>query len=160
LGHIADISGPGRAAILATAFAATLALGGCGGVQFEGKVFDYMGISDKGQEPDVKMAERPPLLLPPDTKALPQPGNGVAVATARQDWPQNPELVQKQVANAQADAKAKEEAANDPINPYAGKPTSRSRRTRPRTLPRPRTCSTRPRPTPTPTPTPIIDGRL
>jgi hypothetical protein len=123
LGHIADISGPGRAAILATAFATTLALGGCGGVQFEGKVFDYMGISDKGQEPDVKMAERPPLLLPPDTKALPQPGNGVAVATARQDWPQNPELVQKQVANAQADAKAKEEAANDPINPYAGKPT-------------------------------------
>lgn len=123
MGHIADISGPGRAALLATAFAATLALGGCGGVQFEGKVFDYMGISDKGQEPDVKMAERPPLLLPPDTKALPQPGNGVAVATARQDWPQNPELVQKQVANAQADAKAKEAAANDPINPYAGKPT-------------------------------------
>ena len=123
MGHIADISGPGRAAILATAFAATLALGGCGGVQFEGKVFDYMGISDKGQEPDVKMAERPPLLLPPDTKALPQPGNGVGVATARQDWPQNPELVQKQVANAQADAKAKEAAANDPINPYAGKPT-------------------------------------
>jgi hypothetical protein len=123
LGHIADISGPGRAAILATAFAAMLTLGGCGGVQFEGKVFDYMGLSDKGQQADVKMAERPPLLLPPDTKALPQPGNGVAVATARQDWPQNPELVQKQVANAQADAKAKDEAAKDPINPYAGKPT-------------------------------------
>jgi len=123
LGHIADISGPGRAAILATAFAAMLTLGGCGAVQFEGKVFDYMGVSDKGQEADVKMAERPPLLLPPDTKALPQPGNGVSVATARQDWPQNPELVQKQVADAQDDAKAKEEAVNDPINPYAGKPT-------------------------------------
>ena len=54
------------------------------------------------------MAERPPLLLPPDTKALPQPGNGVAVATARQDWPQNPEQVQKQVAKAKADAKAEE----------------------------------------------------
>ena len=123
MGHIAHISGPGRAAILATAFAAMLTLGGCGGVQFEGKVFDYMGMSDKGQEADTKMAERPPLLLPPDTKTLPVPGNGVAVATARQDWPQNPELVQTQVANAQADAKAKEEAANDPINPYAGKPT-------------------------------------
>jgi hypothetical protein len=121
LGHIADISGPGRAAILATAFAATLALGGCGGVQFEGKVFDYMGISDKGQEPDVKMAERPPLLLPPDTKALPQPGNGVAVATARQDWPQNPEQVQNQVAKAKADAKAEEKGVQDTINPLKGK---------------------------------------
>jgi hypothetical protein len=121
VGHIADISVPGRAAILATAFAVTLALGGCGGVQFEGKVFDYMGISDKGQEADVKMAERPPLLLPPDTKALPQPGNGVAVATARQDWPQNPEQVQNQVAKAKADAQAEEKGVQDPINPLKGK---------------------------------------
>jgi hypothetical protein len=122
LGHIADISGPGRAALIATAFAATLALGGCGGIEFQGKVFDYMGISGDHQEPDPKLAERPPLLLPPNPKALPQPGNGVAVATAREDWPQNPELVQKQVAKAQADAKAEQVTdATDPINPLQGK---------------------------------------
>jgi hypothetical protein len=122
LGHIADISGPGRAALIATAFAATLAVGGCGGIEFQGKVFDYMGISGDHQEPDPKLAERPPLLLPPNPKALPQPGNGVAVATAREDWPQNPELVQKQVAKAQAEAKAEQVTdATDPINPLQGK---------------------------------------
>jgi hypothetical protein len=122
LGHIAHISGPGRAALIATAFAAVLALGGCGGIEFQGKVFDYMGLSGDRQEPDAKMAERPPLLLPPNPKALPQPGNGVAVATAREDWPQNPELVQKQAAKAKADAKAKEVVdATDPLNPLQGK---------------------------------------
>ena len=118
---IANISGPGRAALLAAAYSAMLALGGCGGIQFEGKVFDYMGISDTGPAPDVKMAERPPLLLPPNTKALPAPTNGVAVATAREDWPQNPEIVVQQTADAQKEAKAKETAVADPLNPLQGK---------------------------------------
>ncbi len=88
---------PAGPQLLAAAFAATLALGGCGGIEFQGKVFDYMGLSGDRQEADPRMAERPPLLLPPDTKALPPPGSGVAVATAREDWPQNPE------AGAEAD---------------------------------------------------------
>ena len=91
MGHRPDMTCPVRAALLAAAFAAALALGGCGGVEFQGKIFDYMGVSGERKEPDVRMSERPPLLLPPDTKALPQPGSGVATATARQDWPQNPE---------------------------------------------------------------------
>ena len=118
---IANISGPGRAALLAAAYSAMLALGGCGGIQFEGKVFDYMGISDTGPAPDVKMAERPPLLLPPNTKALPAPTNGVAVATAREDWPQNPEIVVQQTADAQKEAKAKDTAVADPLKPLQGK---------------------------------------
>jgi len=123
LGHTITISCPGRAALLAAALASTLALGGCGGIEFQGKIFDYVGLSGDRQEPDPRLAERPPLLLPPDTKALPPPGSGVAVATAREDWPQNPELVQKQIVKAKEAEKSKEEAANDPINPYAGKPT-------------------------------------
>jgi hypothetical protein len=123
LGHIADICRPGRAAVLAAIFAATLALAGCGGVQFEGKVFDAVGLSGERQEADPKLAERPPLLLPPNTKALPQPGNGVAVATAREDWPHNPEESQKQVIAAQKEAKASEEAQSQPLHPYIGKPT-------------------------------------
>jgi hypothetical protein len=122
LGHYRAISSPCRAAFLASALAATLALGGCGGIEFQGKVFDYMGLSGDRQEPDVKMSERPPLLLPPDTKALPQPGSGVAVATAREDWPKNPEIVQQEAVEAQKAAKAKEVTdATDAINPLQGK---------------------------------------
>lgn len=121
MGRIADISGPGRAALLAAAFAAMFALGGCGGIEFQGKVFDYMGISNTGPAPDVKMAERPPLVLPPNPKALPAPSNGVAVATAREDWPRNPEIVVQQTADAQKAAKAKQTAVTDPINPLQGK---------------------------------------
>ena len=69
------------------------------------------------------MTERPPLLLPPNPNALPAPQNGVAAATARPYWPQNPELTQQQVAQAKKDAKAKELAAREPLHPYIGKPT-------------------------------------
>jgi hypothetical protein len=122
LGHIADIIRPDRAALLAAAFAATLALGGCGGIEFQGKIFDAMGLSGDRHEPDPKMAERPPLLLPPDPKALPQPSNGVAVATARQDWPQNPEVVEEKAVQAKKDVRFTEEAKRQPLNPYIGKP--------------------------------------
>jgi len=121
LGHITHISRPGRAALFAAAFAATLALGGCGGIEFQGKIFDAVGLSGDRQERDVKMAERPPLLLPPNTKALPQPSNGVAVATAREDWPQNPEAAKAQAVKAKKDERFKEEAKRQPLNPYVGK---------------------------------------
>lgn len=122
MGRTIAISSPGRAALLASALAATLALGGCGGVEFQGRMFDYMGVSGERQEADVRMAERPPLVLPPDAKALPQPGSGVAVATARQDWPKNPEIVEQEAADAKKAAKAKAITdATDPINPLQGK---------------------------------------
>jgi hypothetical protein len=121
LGHIFGISSPGRAGLFAAALAATLALGGCGGIEFQGKVFDYMGLSGDRKEPDPRMAERPPLLLPPDLKTLPQPGNGVAVATAREDWPKNPEAVQQGIVKAKQDAKADEAGESDPLNPLKGK---------------------------------------
>ena len=122
MGHVADISGYGRPALLAAAFAAMLALGGCGGIEFQGRAFDALGLSGDHQAPDPKMAERPPLLLPPDTKALPQPGNGVAVATARQDWPQNPEVAEQKAVEAKNDVRYTEEAKRQPLNPYVGKP--------------------------------------
>lgn len=124
MGHAKAISGSDRALRLAAAFVCTLALGGCGGVEFQGKVFDYMGISgDRSQQGDPRMAERPPLLLPPNPKALPQPGTGVAVATARQDWPDDPERVRNRIAKQKAAEEAKQAAEDDPNNPYAGKPT-------------------------------------
>jgi hypothetical protein len=126
LGQSPAISGFDRALRLAGALAMTLALGGCGGgggIEFEGKVFDYMGLSGDRQEADVRMTERPPLLLPPNAKRLPPPGQGAGMATARQDWPTDPELARKQ-AVAEKKAKVNAEAArNDPLNAYAGKPT-------------------------------------
>jgi len=126
LGHVRTITCASRVLGLAAALAMSLALGGCGGVEFQGKVFDYMGLSGDREEADVRMAERPPLLLPPDLKKLPQPGGGVAVATARPDWPTNPEVVQKQVVAEKKKQKAQQEAETDPdapYNPYTGKET-------------------------------------
>jgi hypothetical protein len=123
VGHAKAISRANRAVGLAAAIAGALALGGCGGVEFQGKVFDYMGLSGDRQQADVRMSERPPLLLPPNLKTLPPPGTGVTVATAREDWPDDPEKVRKRVAAEQAKKKAEEEAEADPSNPYAGKPT-------------------------------------
>ncbi len=71
----------------------------------------------------MRMGERPPLLLPPNLQNLPQPGTGTAVATARQDWPEDPEVVQKRIAENQKAKEAEIKAAADPTNPYAGKPT-------------------------------------
>ena len=123
MGHSAAISRSDRALRLAAAIACTFALGGCGGVEFQGKVFDYMGLSGDHQQADVRMAERPPLLLPPNSKALPAPGTGVAVATARPDWPDDPEKAGKRIAKAKQAEDSKHDAVDDPANPYAGKPT-------------------------------------
>ena len=123
MGHNWHMIRPVRAALLAAVSAATLALAGCGGVEFQGKIFDYMGVSGDRKEPDVRMAERPPLLLPPNPKALPEPQNGVAAAAARQDWPQNPEVTQKQIVQEEKDKKSVEQRKQEPLNPYIGKKT-------------------------------------
>ena len=123
MGHDFLMIRPVRAALLAVVSAATLALAGCGGVEFQGKIFDYMGVSGDRKEPDVRMAERPPLLLPPNPKALPEPQNGVAAAAARQDWPTNPEVTQKQILQEEKDKKAAEWRPQDPLHPYIGKKT-------------------------------------
>lgn len=123
MGHATRINRPIRGAALAAALGAALAFGGCGGIEFQGAVFDAVGLSGDHKEADVKMSERPPLLIPPNPKALPQPGSGVAVATAREDWPTNPEIQQKAALEAKKDAANKELSAKEPLHPYIGKPT-------------------------------------
>jgi hypothetical protein len=123
VGHLPAIARVGGTFGLGAALAVTLALGGCGGIEFKGKVFDYMGMGGDQQQADIRMSERPPLLLPPNLHQLPQPGSGVAVATARQDWPTNPEVVQKEVAKDKAAQQAAADSEDDPRNPYSGKPT-------------------------------------
>jgi hypothetical protein len=101
---------------------ALLALGGCGGIEFKGKIFDYMGLSGDHQQQDVKMAAQPPLVVPPNTQYLPPPGSE-PVTPANQQWPTNPETVARELAQKKQQQQEKEAAADDPWNPYAGKPS-------------------------------------
>jgi hypothetical protein len=123
LGHFCTIASIGRALALGSALACAAVLGGCGGVEFEGKVFDYMGVSGSRQQADVQMSERAPLMVPPNLNNLPAPSQGTAVATARQDWPDDPEKVRVRVIEEENAKKSEAEAAADPLNAYAGKKT-------------------------------------
>jgi hypothetical protein len=123
LGHVIAMSSIGRTVALGSALVCAAVLGGCSGVEFEGKVFDYMGVSGDRQQPDAQMSERAPLTVPPNLNELPAPSQGPAVATARQDWPDDPEKVRKRVIEEDIAQKAEAEAEADPLNPYAGKET-------------------------------------
>ncbi len=61
------------------ALAPALSLASCGsidGVQLEGKIFDVLGVSGSGQRSEPKLADRAPLVVPPNTTKLPEPGSG------------------------------------------------------------------------------------
>jgi hypothetical protein len=81
---------------LAAGLATVLSVGGCGGVdgvELNGKVFDWMGISPAAMEAsrkEPKLAERAPLVMPPDAKRLPEPGSEQTIAD-QQNWPTDPE---------------------------------------------------------------------
>ena len=65
----------------AASVAVCLLLAACadGGVQLEGKVFDWMGVSPSALEAsrvEPKMADRAPLVVPPSVTRLPEPGSG------------------------------------------------------------------------------------
>jgi hypothetical protein len=89
---------------------AVLALPGCGGidgVEFNGGVFNALGLgSGSGAEKDPVVPQRAGLVLPPQKEVLPQPGSGAdpAAIAANGAWPQDPEERKRQqvAANRQA----------------------------------------------------------
>ena len=123
MGHVTVKAVGIRAVKLAAVLGCVAFLGGCGGVEFEGKIFDYMGVPGERQEADVRMSERPPLMVPPNLNKLPQPTESRSVAANRQDWPDDPEKVRERVIETKKAQQAAIEAEADPINPYAGKET-------------------------------------
>ena len=123
MGHFAAIGTGKRVLRLAAALGCVALLGGCGGVEFEGKIFDYAGISGTGPEPDPTMTERAPLMVPPNVASLPAPTQSRSVAASRPDWPDDPEKVRTRVIEEKKTATAEAEAEADPMNPYAGKET-------------------------------------
>jgi hypothetical protein len=54
----------------------TLAMAGCGtdDIQFNGGIFDAVGLNDTKKTGDPKIAERAPLVVPPSLDRLPAPG--------------------------------------------------------------------------------------
>jgi hypothetical protein len=124
-----------------TAVGSAMLLTGCAdsGVDLNGKVFDVMGISPSAQaarryEPQV--AERAPLVMPPDSNNLPQPGSGQA-PVAQVSWPDDPEARKLReaeerqrlhLAYCSGDVQWKERALNKdnvsaPRSPYGPCPT-------------------------------------
>lgn len=100
----ASFSKTARGALAALALGVTAALGGCGGVDgvgLNGAVFDWMGVSESAmskKSADPKVAERAPLVLPPGTASLPEPGSGRSPEAGDINFPNDPE--QKKLADA------------------------------------------------------------
>lgn len=67
-----------RVSSLCTALALGLGLGlgGCSmdDVEFNGGIFNAMGLNNQTKSAEPKLAERTPLVVPPTTERLPQPG--------------------------------------------------------------------------------------
>ena len=88
-----------KAGTLIPLLTAAALLGGCGtdSVSFEGKVFDWAGISDKAkakQNKEPKLDKRAPLAMPPTAAKLPEPGTQQANA-APENWPDDPDVRRK-----------------------------------------------------------------
>src|SRR5262245_56340793 len=88
--------------VAGAAVASTILLCGCArGIDLNGKVFDWMGISPAAQEArryEPKLAERAPLVMPPNVNRLPQPGSE-RTPDPQMAWPDDPE--QRKVREAQ-----------------------------------------------------------
>lgn len=91
-----------KCALTASALLTAALASGCGmeGVELNGAVFDYLGVTEaaqsKAREP--KVAERQGVVLPPQLDRLPEPGAAPAPALAHEAWPDDPE--QRTVAAA------------------------------------------------------------
>lgn len=107
-----------RLSELAVACVTAVALTGCGsidGIELNGKIFDALGVStgSLGQRPEPKVAQRSPLVLPPDANKLPEPGSAPApvVAANNQNWPVDRD--QKKVADAEEAKRKQDEHCRD-----------------------------------------------
>lgn len=96
-----EAPGARKRALYVAAAALTLALAGCspGDVQFNGKIFDAVGLNNQSAPKVAQIKERQGLVVPPSLDRLPEPGTGQApeVAIADVKDPDN----QKKVSQAE-----------------------------------------------------------
>jgi hypothetical protein len=107
-----------RSASLLAVGAALLALPGCGGidgVELNGKVFEAVGLTGalSGKKAEPKTEVRSPLVLPPATERLPEPGENGAPAPIQtaQAWPNDPD--KQRAANEAAKKQAQAQYCKD-----------------------------------------------
>lgn len=68
------------------------------GVEFNGKIFDAVGMNGLGKKAaEPRLAERAPLVPPPRTDSLPAPG-AVGTPPAHMAWPDDPDRKKRTVA--------------------------------------------------------------
>jgi hypothetical protein len=118
--------------------ASTLALSGCAdGIDLNGKIFDVMGVSKSAMDAkrtEPKLAERAPLVMPPNSQRLPEPGSGVEPTNIA--FPDDPEQRKNReakererlhLAYCRGEIQWKERALNKdagaPVSPYGPCPT-------------------------------------
>jgi hypothetical protein len=90
----------GRASRLASALAVACLLAGCAGtdIEIDAPILEAAGINlNSKPPPEPDLEERPPLVLPPDTQRLPEPGTRTA-AVDQQVWPDDPDQRAKREA--------------------------------------------------------------
>jgi hypothetical protein len=101
---------PARSLLPALAACLTLGVAGCGtdDIQFNGGLFDMVGLSDntKGKSGEAKLAERAPLVVPPTLDRLPPPGEAAAPPGQLADI-KDPDA-QKAISHAELEAKQAE----------------------------------------------------
>ena len=99
---------------------AACGLSGCGGIdgiELNGKIFDAVGLSgDSFKKTEPRTEARAPLVLPPNSSRLPEPGAApqpVAASVAQDSaaWPRDPE--QQKKADAEAKKLAHEKYCKD-----------------------------------------------
>lgn len=122
----------------ALALPGALLVAGCSAddVEFNGKIFDAVGLNQKTKSSEPKMAARAPLVMPPDPQRVPEPGTPAEGAAGELAALQDPDAVAKtnraelerqqaeyckknyELAKAHGDANA--DLASGPLGPCRG----------------------------------------
>jgi hypothetical protein len=96
-----------RCLVATAALVASLSISGCGGIEFQGKLFEAAGLSTGSTRREEPILEsRGPLVPPPRTGALPEPGSAPP-PQGHMAWPDDPD--RKKVAARQYEQQKQKE---------------------------------------------------
>lgn len=93
-----------KGAVLGLVLAGLTGCSGFEGVEFQGKLFNAVGLGSKQRAAEPKVAQRNGLVVPPAGLPLPAPGSGRVAVAGGPSWPKDPETVQRAAAARQAAA--------------------------------------------------------
>lgn len=118
------------AGVLMLSVAFLSACGGIDGVQFEGKIFEVVGLNEYGKKKkETQVEQRGPLVMPPKNQ-LPDPGKRAQIKDSIQ-WPDDPDERRKRDAALLEEEKKKvcPDVIRDPSHPLYDEKKARMCRT-------------------------------